>query len=156
MVQLAGEALCLALPCPEIRIARLSNVFGAADRSQTFLSALVQEARNGEIMLRSAPDSAKDFILIDDVVRLLPFLCRGRDRVYNVAAGCNVTYGAIAAALARLSGARWSSAAGGPVVAFPPIDTARIRSEFRFRATPFEQALEQVWQQLRKDHDRDR
>ena len=131
-------------------------MFGAQERSQTFLSALIDEARSGEIVLHSTPDSAKDFIFIDDVVRLLPLLRNGRERVYNVASGRNVTFGAIAKALAGLSGARSSNSAGGVQVSFPPIDTARIRREFGFEATPLEEALKQVWLQLGKDHDRDR
>lgn len=151
--KLAGEALCLALPNPAVRVVRLSNVVGAADRSETFLSALLQEAAAGVIRLRSAPESAKDFIHIDDVLRVLPALRHGRHRLYNLAAGRNVAYGDIVRLFGRLSGAATEFIEGASIVTFPPIDITRVQQEFGFVPTPFEAALERVWTDFRSSRE---
>lgn len=150
--KLAGEALCLTLPDPQIRVVRLSNVFGAADRSETLMSALLHEARDGNIHLQSAAHSAKDFIFIDDVTRLLPQIRFGRHRTYNLAAGRNVEYGDIVRILSDLSGAPYSVSASAPVVSFPEIDVSRLQAEFGFMATPLEEALTRTWETAGAEH----
>ena len=133
--KLAGEAICLADPRPEVRVARLSNVYDATDHSENFLSSLVRDAVGpGVIRLRSAPESAKDFIALSDVVRLLPRIAvQGRERVYNVAHGQNTRFSALLEALSYLTGCRCeidpAVADLGPVVD-TPIDVSRIDSEF--------------------------
>jgi len=135
--KLAGEALCLAQPSRRVRVARLSNVFGAdMDHGQrpsaNFLSALIRESvETGRIRLGTAPASSKDYIAIDDVARALHRIALdGADRLYNVASGHNTASGDIAAALARLTGCRVEVAPEALAVTYPPIDTRRIAALF--------------------------
>ena len=145
--KLAGEALCLALPRPGVRVVRLSNVYGAGDRSENFLTALLAEARaRGHVVLRSAPESAKDFVSVQDVAGVIPRIClAGRHRLYNLAAGRNLTYDAVAKALARASGCGYEFEPGAPEVRFPPIDIARVRGEFDFAPASLEDEMDTLW-----------
>jgi len=126
--KLTGEAACLAQPNPAVRIARLSNVFGHDPQSDNFLNAVLREAaRDGRVVMRTGPGSAKDFIAVEAVCSALAAIAvRGTERLYNVAAGRNTTNAELAAALAA-HGTPVTYAPGAPTTDFPVIDIARLR-----------------------------
>ena len=132
ITKLAGEALCLSDPRAEIRVARLSNVYGAGMGEDCFLGQVIAEGRaTGAVALRQGLLSCKDYIAIDDVIALLGRIAvGGRERLYNVATGHNTTHDAIAAALARSLGWRVGAIEGAAVQRFPRIDITRIKNEF--------------------------
>lgn len=131
--KLMGESVCLSVDRPNVRVARLSNVYGPDWTSDNFLSSVIRSAvDHGSVVFRSAPDSTKDFIAVEDAVRVLAGISiRGRERLYNVASGQPVTNAQLAGTLKG-----WGSAVafeeGAPRVAFPIIDTTRVREEFAF------------------------
>lgn len=128
--KLAGEALCLALPKPAIRVARLSNLYGPGASPSFLASVLGEAARHGRVTLRTGPASAKDYLDIESAVSALIEIARaGRERVYNVAAGENVSNRIIMEALAR-SGIACHVEPGSPEPVFPPIAVARLTAEF--------------------------
>lgn len=135
--KLTGESLCRSCNRPNVKIVRLSNVVGCDHGSQNFLSTLIREALAGRIELQSDPASAKDYILIDDVVALLPRIAaEGREWLYNVGSGIKVSHRDIVALLARLTECEVAVRPGAPLIDFPAIDVTRIRSEFGFSAIP--------------------
>lgn len=131
--KLMGESLCLSVERQSVRVARLSNVYGADWTSDNFLSSVIRSAvDHGSVVFRSAPDSAKDYIAVEDAVRLLTGISlRGGERLYNIASGKPVTNAQLAE---KLQG--WGSEVafddGAPLVTFPIIDTTRVREEFAF------------------------
>ncbi|HEY3846058.1 MAG TPA: NAD-dependent epimerase/dehydratase family protein [Acetobacteraceae bacterium] len=132
LTKLAGEALCLTDPRPAVRVVRLSNVYGADMPADTFLGQLLREGRAaGAVGFRQSADSAKDYVRLAQVTRLLPAIATGGvHRLYNLAAGVNTSHAAIAVALRRRFGWHTAFAAGAPTVRFPPIDTTRLTVEF--------------------------
>lgn len=130
--KLAGEALCLSDQRRTVRAVRLSNVTHPDPDPDTFLGQVIQEGRaSGRVVLRQAPESAKDYIAGTDVVALLERMAlTGRHRLYNLASGTNVTHAAIAERLRCGQGWDVRFAADAPVAAFPPIDISRLRAEF--------------------------
>jgi nucleoside-diphosphate-sugar epimerase len=140
ITKLAGEAVCLSLPTPTIRVARLSNVVGLGDHSNNFLSAVLAEARQARtVMIRSSPDSEKDYIALDDVTALTEAIAlRGRHRIYNIASGRNVSHRLIGDLLRRHTGVSVNFISDAPRVSFPQIVIERVRSEFDLDPTPFE------------------
>ena len=135
--KLAGESLCLSCGQPNVRVARLSNVVGANDSSSNFLADIVRSAAGGHIAFRTALESAKDYILVSDVVALLIRIgTSGMHNIYNLASGGNTTHEAIAVHLKSLTDCTYSVTSGAPLIIFPTIDTTRIRSEFSFTAQP--------------------
>ena len=108
-------------------------MFTAPTRQRdTFLGQSLCEGRvAGAVGFRQSADSAKDYVSVAQVTRLLPAIATsGRHRLYNLAAGVNTSHAAIAGALRRRFGWHMAFAAGAPTVRFPPIDTARLAAEF--------------------------
>lgn len=135
--KLAGEALCLSLPNPRVRVARLANVFGPgmggkSGNNGNFLAAVVQEAAGKRFVeLETSFSSAKDYVAVDDVVRAIERIARaGTERLYNVASGRNITNKQIAEALRKHCGATVVVKPGARTVAYPEIDTTRIAALF--------------------------
>lgn len=132
--KLMGESLCMHGGRGDVRVARLSNVVGGDDAdSDNFVPSLVRAARAGRIVLRTALDSAKDYVHIDDVVELLPRIAtEGREQLYNVASGVQTTHAQWVEGLTKQTGCVLEVASDAPVVHFAPIDIRRIRAEFDF------------------------
>jgi nucleoside-diphosphate-sugar epimerase len=137
--KLAGEALCLAIDRPTIRIVRASNVIRVDESMHNFLPSLMVEGYDaGQVTIRTAPDSCKDYIDIEDVTRVVPMIClEGRHRLYNVASGTSITNAEIAELLRCELGVRVQFANNALEVKFPNIKIDRVTQEFGFRPTPF-------------------
>lgn len=127
--KLAGEALCLSLGQPTIRVARVSNLYGEDDSSTVFLTDVMREAiRTGAVTFRTAPASAKDYLHVDDAaLALMAIALDGRQTIYNVASGENTSNAAIADLLDEL-GVSCSFEPGAPEIAFAPIDTTALQA----------------------------
>jgi nucleoside-diphosphate-sugar epimerase len=152
LTKLAGEALCHASGRDNVRVARLSNVIGLDFLSDNFISTLIRSALNrGSIELRSSLDSEKDYVMIDDVVDVLPLIAmQGRHRCYNVAGGINVTHARIVASIAKATGAGYSVALGAPRILSPPINIRRVQAEFGFAPHEFLSKIPLIVSEFRK------
>lgn len=148
--KLAGESLCRSCGRAGVRVARLSNVVGHDPQSENFLTSLVREALAGRIVLQSHPDSSKDYILLDDVIALLPAIAaRGSEATYNVASGVNLRHREIAERLAGLTGCSVAVAENAKLIDFPTLDVTRIRAEFGFTPSSVMDALPGVVEAFR-------
>lgn len=129
----AGESLVAESNRPA-RIARLSNVYGSDWESENFLPTIVCAAcREGAMTLRDAPESAKDYVHIQDAVdALIHIAVEGSHRLYNVASGRNVTHGELATRLREVTDCTVEAGSQPRTIVFPTIDIARLRSEFLF------------------------
>ena len=134
--KLMGESLCHAASRSErpVRVVRLSNVIGGDVASDNFVYVLLREAlANGVIQLKTSLDSAKDYIALPDVTRMLESIaCSGQAHCYNLASGQQTTNGELVATIARLTGASFSVSDDAPHTPFPRIDIGRLRHEFGF------------------------
>ncbi|MCB5173556.1 SDR family oxidoreductase [Microvirga sp. SM9] len=152
--KLTGEAACLALGRDHVRVARLSNVYGSDFSSENFLSSIIQDAfRTGRILLRTAPDSEKDYIWIEDVAYALEQIAlKGSEQIYNVASGENTRHGAITQVLSSVTGCDVVVQEGAPIQRFPTIDTTRlsrlVSCEFRPLLAHLELLAEEFRSQL--------
>lgn len=134
--KLTAEALCRASGRSGVRVVRLSNVVGPDFRSRNFLFDLIRSAcETGRIELRTALQSQKDYILLDDVVALLPRIAvAGTQACYNMGSGRNLSHAEVVAPIVARTGATLSVADGAPLVVSPPLDVSRLRAEFAFEA----------------------
>ena len=149
--KLAGEALCLSSQKPSVRVARLSNAYGADDRSDVFLAAVLREAiKTGSVTFHTAPASSKDYIHIDCAANALVMIAlQGRQTIYNVASGINTTNQQIASALTALGvGTRFAESA--PQISFPIIDTSALQS-LGFRPTALGDAFGGVFEGMKRN-----
>lgn len=132
--KLLGEAICLAQPQATVRVARVSNVYGPGHSPSMFLGLLLSEAtRTGRVTIGEAPQSSKDYISVDAVVRMLERIAlEGKDRLYNVASGTPTTHQALADKISQVTGAKMEFAPNAPVRIFPRIDASRVKNEFSY------------------------
>lgn len=140
-----GESL--TLNCGRnTRVVRLSNVYGDDFESQNFLTTIIKAAVNTQkVTLQTAADSEKDYVGISDVVsQLLNIAASGKERIYNLASGCNVTNGALATELKEVCKCEMEFAANAPSVVFPRINIERLSSEFDFQPRMLLQDLESL------------
>jgi nucleoside-diphosphate-sugar epimerase len=133
--KLLGEALCLAQPLPTVRVARLSNVYGPGQSRHTFLASILEELGRGAgtVLVREAPESAKDYVAISDILPVLEAIAlHGKERLYNVASGQKVRHAELAERIRALTGARLEFFKDAPLRDFPLIDVSRVAAEFGY------------------------
>lgn len=138
LTKLAGEALCHQAGRRNVRIVRMSNVIGRDFGSRNFVFDLMRTAWTERfITLRSTVDSSKDYIMVEDVARMLPLIAiQGRHSCYNLASGLNLRNADILTSIIQVTGASVTIAEGARTEISPLIDTGRLRSEFGFVPTP--------------------
>ncbi len=144
--KIMGESLVLSDSNPRARVVRLSNVVGVNDRSDNFLNAVIADAvANGKVMFRTASDSARDYLGVGDACKMIAAIAsEGKQRIYNVASGENVSNNEIA----RLLGTRHIETVfhlGATKVAYPVIDIGAIRQEFSFSPASFENNFDDIF-----------
>lgn len=143
--KLAGEALVLTAEGEDGVVVRLSNIVGPQEAGRaTFLGAITQQAKDGEIRLESALDTAKDYLWIDDAAgTILDIAERGTARIYNVARGSQTTHRDWVDALARHTRCDIRIAPRAPNMSFAAIDTDRIFAEFDHKpVNPIDQMVQ--------------
>ena len=136
--KLLGESMCLSTRRPNVRVVRLSNVYGNDFSSQNFLSSVLRDVvEKRKVVLRTSLESEKDYVSIDDVVAILPSISlSGAHRIYNIASGHNTSHRAIVEKLVQLTGCDIEVLPAAGTIQFPKISIDRVRNEFGFRPTP--------------------
>lgn len=136
ITKLMGESLTLASG-GACRVARLSNVLGFDMGPTNFVGALFAEARElGAVRFRTSLASAKDYVWVDDAVSALIAIAeKGRQPIYNIAGGANVSHEAIANLLAA-NGIPFTVMDNAPTITFPPISIDRLVSDTGFHPNP--------------------
>ena len=142
MSKLMGEVLCQRIDNPKVRIARLSNVYGADQSRSTFLGAVIQEVKDtGGVVINDQPNSVKDYIAIEDVCELMEqIILHGESRLYNVASGINVKAMEIGEWLQKL-GFSATFSHKNKLLLFPQIDNSLAIKEFGYKPRKLEKDL---------------
>jgi nucleoside-diphosphate-sugar epimerase len=150
--KLAGESLCFAHDDPRIRVVRMSNVYGASDTSNLFLTAVMREAiLTSKVTIGQSPLSSKDYIWVGDAAAaILNVAQSGAHRLYNIAAGTNVTHQNIADILAE-AGYQTAFKDGGASVKIPEIDMSRYTTEFGNCSANPGSAISRVLKELKQN-----
>ncbi len=133
--KIMGEAICNSSKKSNVRIVRLSNVTGKNFNSNLFLPSIIQESlKSKKITLQTNLESEKDYIYIDDVIDILPKISlQGKDSIYNVASGKNITNEQIVKELQRITGCEVEVEKNATKYSFPTISIEKIRNEFDFK-----------------------
>jgi len=132
--KLMGESLCLASNKPNIRIVRLSNVIGNNHDHKDFLPSIIHDAINKKkILFHMKHSSQKDYVYIDDVIKILPEISiHGKEKIYNVASGINLKIEEIAKILKEKTECDINYADNSFEQSFSKIDITKIKNEFDF------------------------
>jgi nucleoside-diphosphate-sugar epimerase len=129
-----GESL--TLNCGRrAQVVRLSNVYGDDYASQNFLPTIIRDAiLKKKIVLQTSMDSEKDYISISDVAQLLiKIATSGRQRIYNLASGMNVSHRALTTRMSELTNCEVETIENAPKITFPTISIVRLKEEFGFQ-----------------------
>ncbi len=148
-----GESVALA-GAGRVHILRLSNVYGTDVGSPTFLASVLRQALvEGTVVLQTSPESVKDYVAVADVVSVIVRLAveTGRDGIYNVASGTNVTHAALLARIEELTGCRVEWAAGATTLSPPVISIERLAAELDFRPRSVLDDLPHLVQSFREE-----
>ena len=147
-----GEAICFASDKPSVRIVRPSNVTGNNFFSSLFIPSIIRDAVDRKkIVLQSTLDSEKDYIHINDVVRILPEISlNGKHKIYNVARGQNTKTKEIVGEISRITGCQVEVTPGSKEYSFPAISIDRVKSEFEFNPRPIIDDLEDIINSYKK------
>ncbi len=143
--KLMGEAL-LHASGHRTCIARLSNVFGGDINSDNFLSDIIRQAvQKKHIAFETSFESEKDYISVDEVSDLLIKIASGgKEKVYNVASGVNVSNRQIAGKLTALTNCTVEIASHSKTIKFPVVDTKNICSEFGYEPSRLLDEMEKL------------
>ncbi len=133
--KLTGEMLVLNCNSKNTKIVRLSNVYGEDSSSDNFISSIIRDAlEKKKIIFHTSPDSAKDYISIKDIVRmLLKISLNGRQTIYNLAQGANTENAEIARIIQAETGCVVEFDQNAEKIIFPIIQINRISSEFNYK-----------------------
>ncbi len=144
--KMMGESLCFSCSKPNVRAVRLSNVVGDDFTSENFLNAVIRDAvENKHVRVNTSPDSQKDYVYIDDVVELLvKIAANGKQRLYNLAGGRNVTNRELLEDIAAITGCEVEFSGDAPEIVFPPISIELLVTEFGFAPRPLKDSLSAV------------
>lgn len=143
--KLMGESLVLQDRRAGMKVVRLSNVVGAGQPTNTFVGALLDQARvDGMVTIQQPAHTTKNYVALTDVTRLLPLIAeQGRQRLYNLGSSHNTSHAEIATWLQRqgiiVRFASGEVATSG--ISFPPLSIQRLAAEFEPPGDPFRQTL---------------
>ena len=135
--KIMGEAICNLSQKQNVRIVRLSTVTGKNFKTSNFISSIIFDAiRNKEIILKTKLDSKRDYILLEDVVQILPKISiSGKNKIYNVAYGQNLKTREIVEKIKEITGCTYKVERDAKEYSYPPISIQKIKNEFNFNPT---------------------
>ena len=145
ITKLAGEALLFSTGL-NVRIVRLSNVYGYNVDPSNFFNALIHAAlKRKHIVLQSSLLSEKDYISINDTVDMLIKIATcGKDNLYNLASGYNVSHGELVKQICKITGSTFEVVTDAPTIQFPVINIEKIKNEFAFQPSNILDDISQV------------
>jgi nucleoside-diphosphate-sugar epimerase len=137
--KLMGESICLASKKKNVRIVRPSNVTGGDFLSKLFIPSILRDAVDKKkILIRSTLDSEKDYVYIDDVVKIATEISiHGKQSIYNIAYGTNTRSEEIINEILKHTGCEIEIQPNSPKFSFPTISIEKIIDEFKFQPTRF-------------------
>jgi nucleoside-diphosphate-sugar epimerase len=138
-----GESLCINGGRDGVRAVRLSSVYADDLAADNFLHHALRAARAGQpAAFDVAPDTARDYIHIEDVCSALVDIARrGRRPLYNLASGVNIANAELFGAVERLTGVRLTASKAPAGVTAPIVDISAIREDLGVRPVPLQGRL---------------
>ncbi len=131
-----AENLCLSQQNKNIKIVRMSNLFGNNFKKQTYLlpTLIRNSLLKKKINIFVNKKSSKDFLHVDEAIDvLLKIIKKSKHRIYNIASGKNLELYKIANEIKNITNCKVIYKNKKNFVKEPIIDIKRIRNEFNFR-----------------------
>ena len=135
-LKIAAENLCLTLNNKNIKVVRMSNLYGDNFTNQTYLlpTLIRNSINNKKVNVYINKNSTKDFIYVDDAFDvLLKIIKKGKHRLYNVASGENIKLFKILNEIKKITNCKINYTCRSNIVKEPKINIKRIINEFNFK-----------------------
>lgn len=141
-----GEWLCLHAANGKARVARLASVYSRYLTDRNFLHTTLEQALAGQdFALDTAPDYARDYIYIDDVcAALLSIAVCGKQSIYNVASGQNVSNRDLFALIKQHLGVAIAASKPAQRAQSPEIDISRLKDDFGLRPARLADTIDDI------------
>ena len=114
----------------------MSNLFGDNFTKQIYLlPSLIRNSINEKkITIFINKKSSKDFLYVNEAIEvMLKIIKRGKNRLYNVASGNNITLSKISLKIKEITGCKINYKNQKKLVKEPIININRIKNEFNFK-----------------------
>jgi nucleoside-diphosphate-sugar epimerase len=144
--KLLGESYCLSSKKENIRIVRPSLVIGTNTPKSLFLPSIIFDALSkGKITLHSALESQRDYLRIQDFVKIIPEISLGgKEKIYNIADGKNIKTKDFINEIVKLTNCSVEVVKNSPNNSSPEINIDRIKNEFNFKSKSVLSELESL------------
>lgn len=141
-----GEVLGNTCGRDNVRVARLASVYADDLQGENFLHNLVRRALAASRMtLETCPDSARDYVHVNDVCAgLLAIAREGKRPIYNLASGINVRNDALFEIIEQATGCHIEVITNGVAAPAPRIDIAALTEDFGISPRTLEVALPKI------------
>ena len=119
----------------KIKIVRISNIIGYSPKSPLVFPMFIKDAINKKkIFISINKNSTKDFIHIQDVVRLIfKVITSGKEKVYNIANGKNIKLIDLAKKIKKIIKCEIVLKNQSKTILEPKINIKKIKREFNFK-----------------------
>ena len=132
--KLMGESLILQSGISSARIVRVAYAVDYAEDSTDNVTHFIRSARKGHVRFTAHRESVKDYVVMKDIVEMLPLLALdGSSKMYNLASGMNTSTNELAQMLIEETGCGVEFANEEELRAPYPIDISLLESEFSYR-----------------------
>jgi nucleoside-diphosphate-sugar epimerase len=132
--KICAESFLLSQKNKKIKIARLSNIYGFNPKSTLLVPTLIKDAIKKRLMkIFINKNCSKDFLSIEDTFSLvMKIIHKGKDKVYNVASGKNISLDKIAKKISFLTNCKILYLNQKKIIKEPIINISKIKKEFKF------------------------
>ena len=132
--KLMGESLILQSGISSARIVRVAYAVDYADDSTDNVTHFIRSALKGRVRFTAHRESVKDYVVMKDIVDVLPTLAlNGSSRMYNLASGMNTSTNELAEMLIEETGCDVEFVNEEELRSPRPIDISLLESEFSYR-----------------------
>lgn len=132
--KLFGESIVLNCGVENTRVVRVAYTVNLDPESSNVIAVKAREAEKGKVVFQAHKESEKDYIVLDDVVAMLPKIAVfGTQRIYNLASGINISTLDIGNMLQETVGCVVEYLDCEPLRKPTTISISRIQNEFGFQ-----------------------
>lgn len=135
-LKIAAENLCLSLDNNNIKVVRISNLYGNNFTNQSYiLPTWIKDSINKKtISLLINKNSTKDYIFVDDAFDvILKIIKKSKYRLYNIASGKNIKLSKILKEIKNCTNCKIRYKKNSKLIREPKINIDRIKREFNFK-----------------------
>jgi nucleoside-diphosphate-sugar epimerase len=131
--KLMGESLVLNSGISGARVVRVAYAVDYAEDSTDNVTNFIRSARQGHVRFTAHRDSVKDYVVMKDIVEMLPSVAlHGSSKIYNLAGGMNTSTNELAQMLIEETGCDVQFADEEELRSPHPIDISLLESEFSY------------------------